>query len=69
MATAVQKFVTADGKEFASLIEAEGHEMALQTKEIVEAFIVAAQYKPVRAGVARKVIPAFLAYQAGQKAE
>ncbi len=68
MATAIQKFVTEDGKEFASQIEAEGHEMSLKTKEGVEAFIAAAGYKKVQAGMARKMVPAFLAFQATKEA-
>ena len=67
MATAIQKFVTADGKEFSTQLEAEGHEMALQTREVVEGFIAAAGYKKVQAGMARKMIPAFLAFQNGAK--
>lgn len=63
MATAIQKFVTADGKEFATQLEAEGHEMSVKTKEEVEAFVVASGLTKIQAGVARKAIPAFLAYR------
>lgn len=68
MATAIQKFVTADGAEFNSQAEAEGHEVALQSKEVVEAFIAASGYKKVQSGMARKMIPAFLAFQATKEA-
>ena len=66
MATAIQKFVTADGKEFDTQAEAEGHEMSLQFKEVVEAFITAQGYKKVQAGIVRKAVPAFLAFQKAQ---
>ena len=64
MATEVQKYLTCDGKIFDNKLEAEGHEMSLQTKKVVEEFIAAAGYKKVQAGMARKMVPAFLAFQA-----
>lgn len=67
MVTTIQKYVASDGTEFATQGEAEAHEMTLKTKEVVEAFIVSANYKKVQAGMARNMIPAFLAFQAGQK--
>jgi hypothetical protein len=67
MVTTIQKYVSSDGAEFATQSEAEAHEVALKTKGVVEAFITASGYKPVQAGMARNMIPAFLAFQAGQK--
>lgn len=64
----VTSYKTSDGKVFKTEIEAAGHEKYLEIKPVVEAFIEKAGLQKAQAGLMRKHLPAFVAFQASQEA-
>lgn len=62
MATAVQKFLAADGTEYNTELEADGHDEALKSKDLIEAYIAASKVQKAQAGALRNQLPKFLAF-------
>jgi hypothetical protein len=64
MATPVTKFMTSDGKEFDTELEADGHEAGLKHAKLIEAYIAKSGALKAGAGMLRNHLPQFIAFQA-----
>ena len=71
--TTTQLYITTDGKEFKSEMDARGHDTALKISSVVEGYIAEAgmKHKKAQAGLLRKHLPAFIGWmsQFGDTAE
>ncbi len=62
MAKIKQVYVSRDGKEFESEVEADAHERSLDMQENIEKYIVASGLQKAQAGLMRKHLPAFATF-------
>lgn len=60
----VPKFKTADGKTWPSHAEAEGHNCYLANSPLFEGFIAKLALQKAQAGLMRRLLPQFIAFQA-----
>ena len=69
MVKQVVQYETSDGKKFNSEVEAQGHEVSLENRPLIEAYIKAADLKVegAQAGFLRKHLAGFIAFDADPK--
>lgn len=64
MAKIISKYLSDDGKEFDTAEAADAHNASIQHAKLIEAYIVHAKLEKAQAGLLRKHLAGFIAFEA-----